>query len=59
MQKTVDSGQTSHFCSVYCGSERFHCVDGFVDRWTMNDEGGASPKSSPKGKDFCKMSDGH
>ena len=31
MQKTVDSGQTSHFCSVYCGSERFHYVDSFVD----------------------------
>ena len=34
----MDSGQNSHFCSVYCGSERFHYVDDLVDRWTMNVE---------------------
>ena len=57
----MESGQTSHFCSVYCGSERFHCMDGLVDverwtinveRWTMNDEPLLNPPL--KGRTFVR-----
>ena len=47
----MDCEQTSHFRSVYCGSERFHYVDSFVDRWTLSDE----PLLNPiKGRTFVR-----